>query len=43
MISSGCTGLIQPLDISVNQPFKAILREQMEEYIDEKEERGRIE
>lgn len=31
MIPSGCTSLIQVLDVSVNQPFKDFLKEAMED------------
>lgn len=41
MIPGGCTGLIQPLDISINHPMKEMFREEMEEYIEKEEERGK--
>lgn len=40
LILSGCTGLLQPLDTAVNKPFKELLREYTELYIDAKEDAG---
>lgn len=37
LIPGGCTGLIQPLDTTVNKPFKAYLRDYTDQYIDEQE------
>ena len=31
----GCTGRVQPLDVSVNKPFKNYVREQFERHLDE--------
>ena len=28
LIPAGCTPLVQPMDVSVNRPFKALMREQ---------------
>lgn len=42
MISGACTGLIQPLDISINFPLKEMFREEVEEYIEQEEEKGKI-
>jgi len=36
-IPGGCTGLVQPLDISVNKPFKELVRELTDEKIFELE------
>jgi len=33
MIPPSCTGLVQPLDVSVNKPFKNILRDILEDYL----------
>lgn len=40
LIPGGCTGLLQPLDTAINKPFKGLLRDATEEYIDERAERG---
>jgi hypothetical protein len=37
MIPAGCTGLVQPLDVAVNKPFKDLLRDIMEELLDQYE------
>jgi len=37
MIPAGCTGLVQPLDVSVNKPFKNILRDLLEDLLDNHE------
>lgn len=42
MIPGGCTGLIQPLDISINFPLKEMFREEVEEYIEQEEEKRKI-
>jgi len=40
LIPAGCTGLVQPLDVSVNHPFKDILRDLTEMEIIAQEENG---
>ncbi|KAG0134475.1 hypothetical protein HOY82DRAFT_537484 [Tuber indicum] len=40
MIPAGCTGLVQPLEVSINRPFKDILRNITEQDIIEKEGSG---
>lgn len=41
MIPGGCTGLVQPLDISINFPFKELFRDEIEDYIEQEEENGK--
>ena len=38
MVHIGCTGLVQPLDVSVNKLFKDILRDILEDALDLYEE-----
>lgn len=37
IIPAGCTGLVQPLDVSVNKPFKDLLRDLIDEALDRHE------
>lgn len=34
LIPGGCTGLLQPLDVSINKPFKKWIREALDEVLD---------
>ena len=36
-IPKGCTSLVQPLDVSVNRPFKVAIRKQWMKWMDEEE------
>jgi hypothetical protein len=42
IIPGGCTGLIQPLDVGINKPWKNRLRYKIEDYIMEQEHFDRI-
>ena len=41
MIPPGCTGLVQPLDISINKPCKGLLRDHIDSYVELEEHAGK--
>jgi hypothetical protein len=40
LVPPGCTGILQPLYTTVNKPFKELLREHTELYMDAREDAG---
>jgi hypothetical protein len=34
-IPGGCTGLVQPLDVSINKPLKALIKEEQDNHWDQ--------
>ena len=42
VIAPGCTRLVQPLDVSVNKPFKCFLRDILDELLDDFEAKNNL-
>jgi len=42
LIPPGCTGLVQLLDVSVNKPFKSLLRDILDDLLDQYEDRHHL-
>lgn len=42
MIPEGCNGVIQLLDVSVNRALKDMLREEMDNYIDQEKNKVKL-
>ena len=39
IIPGGCTSLLQPLDVSINRPYKAWMRKEFQDYLDQEVKR----